>query len=173
MCHWTDFRVITLLPMVGKVLERIILNRLLADDKAHQRLFCYQHGFTKAHSCQTALFNLVDSLQTTMSRGLHTAAIFFDIAGTFDTVPHNTLMNVIRRANYPPALCRILQSYLTDRLTCFTLHHTTLTIATQRGTPQGGVLSPYLWNVYINTLLQRDWGGHGIKIQAYADDVVV
>ena len=44
---------------------------------------------------------------------------------------------------------------------------------TQRGTPQGGVLSPYLWNVYFNTLLSQDWAKDDVAIQAYADDLVI
>ena len=173
MCHWKDFRVITLLPVAGKIFERILLNRLQAEDQLAGRQFPLQHGFRRGRSCQTALFHFINSIQDYMSRGLVTAAIFFDIAGAFDTVPHRTLIRVLEEGNYSQPLRATIESYLKDRLTRFTLHTATVLAPVQRGTPQGGVLSPYLWNVYINSLLSQDWVTNGVSVQAYADDVVI
>ena len=171
--YWKDFRVITLLPVAGKIFERILLNRLRQEDEAAGRQFDLQHGFRPGRSCQTALLRFIDEVQHHLSRGLWTAAIFFDIAGAFDTVPHQALLRVMNEDNYSKPLCAIIEQYLQNRHTRFTLSKTTLTAPSQRGTPQGGVLSPYLWNVYINSLLSQSWETEDISIQAYADDLVV
>ena len=121
VCHWKDFRVITLLPVAGKILERLILNRLLKEDKVAGRHFISQHGFRPGRSCQTALYHFIDSVQYYLSCGLCTAAVFFDIAGAFDTVPHKALLRVLDEDNYSKPLCAIIEQYLQDRLTRFTL----------------------------------------------------
>ena len=135
ICHWKDFRVITLLPAVSKVFERIILNRLIHNDEIKGRAFHLQHRFRQQRSCQTAILNLVDSLQHHMSQGLLTAAVFFDIAGAFDTVPHNTLNQVLRKAQYPPALSAVIADYLHDRRTRFTMSNATVIAQVTQGTP--------------------------------------
>ena len=167
-----DVRAITLLPVLGKVLERLILSRLLKCTALTQVTTPQQHGFTHSRSCYTAILTLVDSLQDSLGKGDKVAAVFLDVAGAFDRAPHHQIIQALQWRGIPSSLTQLIVSYLGQRLTRFTWQDTELIARLRRGTPQGGVLSPSLWNLYLDTLLLT-WDNNEVQLHAYADDMVL
>ena len=168
-----DFRIIVLYPLMGKVFERVILQRLQRYLRMNQGYLSQQHGFTGARSCVTALATLVDSLQEGLAARKRVAAVFLDVAGAFDRVPHGQLEISLRALGLPTMLCDLLSSYLTQRLVRLSLHTVQKVVHCRQGTPQGGVLSPQLWLCYMNLLLRDLQGLRSVRHQAYADDLVI
>ena len=171
-CSPKDFRLITLLPAVGKIFEKLLLQRLQTFDQQRGHHFTKQHGFTKQHSCLSALLTLTDSIQCSLQKGQVVGAVFLDIAGAFDRVPHDAMLRQLVSRRYPLYLLATLRSYFENRKTRLTYQTAVAISSVKQGTPQGGVLSPYLWNVYLDPLLQN-WNNEGVHIQAYADDLAI
>ena len=168
-----DYRLIVLYPILGKIYERVILNRLQRYRDWSCSTATTQHGFTHTKSCYTALLRFVDEIQQGLGARRHAAAIFLDVAGAFDNVPHPQLVNALQLMGLPPTLISLLQSYLTQRCTRLTLADHTKIVHHNKGTPQGGVLSPILWNCYLDTLLHQLATLPNISAQAYADDLAI
>ena len=147
-----DYRLIVLYPILGKIYERVILNRLQRYRDWSCSTATTQHGFTHTKSCYTALLRFVDEIQQGLGARRHAAAIFLDVAGAFDNVPHPQLVHALQLMGLPPTLISLLQSYLTQRCTRLTLAGHTKIVYHNKGTPQGGVLSPDPLDIVILSL---------------------
>lgn len=161
------YRPITLLPILGKILERIIvacapcLSCNISDS---------QHGFTKGRSTVTALSALNRVVE--QSRAAYVQLIFLDISGAFDNAWWPMILLKVKQGGAPPNLYRILVSYFTNRRVCFVAGNQTTWKTNTMGCPQGSVLGPTLWNLLLNDLLLLP-RPEGVHLIAYADDVTI
>ena len=162
-----SYRPISLLSPPAKVLEKIIL----PDLECAVPLKEHQHGFRKSRSTVTALQEVTDHI----SRGLNskrpanrTVLVAIDLSRAFDTVCHEQLLNDILNLNITHSLKKFLSSYLRGRhqYTVFRGCKSKVRIVRQ-GVPQGGVLSPLLFNLYISGMPEPP---PEIKIIFFADD---
>lgn len=161
------YRPITLLPILGKILERIIVS---CAPCLHRNIADSQHGFTRGRSTVTALRHLneiVDNAKTP-----YVQLIFLDISGAFDNAWWPMILLKAKQGGAPPNLYRILVSYFTNRRVCFTAGNQTSWKHNTMGCPQGSVLGPTLWNLLLNDLLLLP-RPEGVHLIAYADDVTV
>ena len=131
----------------------------------------HQHGFRKGRSTTTALYEI----HCHITRGLkkrklvdRTVLVALDLRAAFDTVNINKLLNIILASKIPKYTKRWLCSYLRGRQTYVEFRNAKSTFCKVRaGVPQGGVLSPILFNAYMSGLPTPP---DGIKLTSYADD---
>ncbi|GIY45304.1 uncharacterized protein CDAR_246041, partial [Caerostris darwini] len=168
MDHPSHFRPICLLPCWGKVLDKLIAERLSYHLESDHILSENQFGFRKNRSTVLALQNILDFHEEGSNSKQMTCLISIDMSNTFNAVDWNLLNKKIQSINLPKYIVSIIQHFLSERQVC--VHDQTKKY--NRGIPQGSSLGPILWNVFINDLLQKDFGPN-IKIQAFADDILL
>ena len=167
----SDYRPISLLPIVSKLLERCILDRIYNQIIPHYG--SSQFGFRKGSSTACALLALQDSttkhLDNPLSNGV--SVICFDASKAFDTVDHHQLMSIIEGLGLADGFVKWIMDYLTDRkqFVEFNNQQSDLRHITS-GVPQGAVLSPILFCVFISSLSVLKDNNSIIK---YADDIIL
>jgi len=167
----TSFRPITLINSIAKAYERIILKRLqkyLGDTKFHHHS---QHGFLPARSTDTALWTLYRDAHAAFKKRTQIALLSLDISNAFDRAPHQIILHELQKAKAPAYLSAIVKSFLSERSYTIKTPEAALTTTPTAGTPQGSVLSPYLFTALMNTL--PSYLPTGISTLIYADDVLL
>eukprot|EP00660_Eupelagonema_oceanica_P019375 gene19375-biopygen33845 len=163
------YRPISLLPAVARIVERLIAKQL----KAHvQRMLpAFQHGFRPKHSCLTALAQLIDHVGRARDAGEVVAVASADLAGAFDTVDHDILLEKVEKiCGLRGSVLTFMRHYLQGREQRTVLSEERKSVWRQVpcGVPQGSVLGPLLFALYT-----LDVGDHvkGTHIIQYADDL--
>ena len=166
------YRPISLLPVLGKVLEKVILARLQYLETAANWLSENQHGFRSGKSTVTAIEALIKQANHGFSMKAYTACALLDIQGAFDNTWHDSIITNLEENKCPKYLNKIIYSFLSERTAVMQLHETETLIQIEKGCPQGSTLSPMLWNIVINDALKLNLPP-GVKIQAFADDLII
>lgn len=161
------YRPITLLPILGKVLERVLLScspcltRGVAEG---------QHGFCRGRSTSTALLRLNEIIDNSAEK--YVQLIFLDISGAFDNAWWPMILLKAKQWSIAPNIYRLLVSYFTDRTVTLVAGDQRASKRSTMGCPQGSVLGPTLWNLLLNDILLLPFP-EGVTLIAYADDVTV
>lgn len=165
-----SYRPICLLPVLSKILEKLISQRLEELFHHHPLSSKKQFGFKKGHSTEDAIVRLRDVANTINEK--YAVAMLFDISGAFDGVWWPGLLYNLKKRNCPRNLYRLIQSYLRDRIMCISSNNTDVMKTATKGCPQGSILGPNFWNLnfddILNTIEQA-----GYEAIAYADDILV
>ncbi len=157
-----------LLKTVEKLVERYIRDKVLSGQPLHRN----QHAYQAGRSCVTALSELVGKAEYSLANKEIALCAFLDIEGAFDNTSHEVITaNAIERG-IPSIISTWISNTLRTRRVQSSLLNETRSVCTVRGCPQGGVLSPLLWNLVVDDLL-RLITETGIHIQGYADDIVL
>lgn len=165
-----NYRPISLLSCISKIVERVILTRLslhLADKKT---LINEQFGFRAKHSSNHQVLRLTEMITKGFNEKRVTAAVFLDVAQAFDRVWHEGLLAKMISMDVPGYLVRLVESYLEDR--SFEVHHLTAVSTTRRieaGVPQGSLLGPTLFSIYVNDMPTSP----NVERAIYADDTAL
>ena len=137
---------------------------------AHNVLTPQQHGFRQAHSCETQLIQTVHDFTTSLNNNTQTDVVIMDFSKAFDVVPHNRLLLKLSQYGIDGSINRWIGSFLKGRKQRVVIggdHSNWATV--DSGVPQGTVLGPLLFLVYINDLPQNI----NSTVRLFADDCVI
>lgn len=166
-----NYRPISLLECLGKLLENVISTRLLYDINHYKLIPSTQFGGRNASSTIDAGLCLQHDIRTSHASGLVCASLLFDISGFFDNINHHMLLAVFKAMGFRTELVRWLKSFLTDRHVTLRFNNFTSDPYNLKvGTPQGSPISPVLSIIFASPILYLSQTWTNTSLSMYVDD---
>jgi len=163
-----NYRPVSLTSHVIKIFERVMRKRLVDHFESNMLLCKNQHGFRAGRSCLTQLLAHFDDILESLMKNADLDSIYLDYAKAFDKVDHALLIKKLERYGVHPKLVSWIESFLTDRMQQVVVDgHMSLLGLIISGVPQGTVLGPILFLVFINDINQCITSS---TLRCFADD---
>lgn len=148
-----NYRPISLITAMAKIFEKIIKTRLSSYLKKYNILSCRQYGFREGVSTQDAILDLTGEMYSAMDNKKASLCVFIDLSKAFDSVSHPLLLKSLENVGIRGTTLTLFQSYLLNRKQCVKIgKHKSKFKNIEYGMPHGTILSPMLFNIYVNDL---------------------
>lgn len=166
----TNYRPISLLSNIGKIFEKLILNRLNNIEEERKIFIPSQFGFRNDHSTIQQILRITQKAAWNFNLNRSTGMVMLDVEKAFDSVWHDGLVYKLLNLQFPTYLVKIIKSYLSNRKAFVTHSDSTSELfEIDAGVPQGSILAPFLFNVFINDIPNPK----NCELAIYADDTAL
>lgn len=163
-----EFRPISILPFLSKVIESVVHKQVTEYLTNGDLLNPFQSGFRVGHSTATALLKVTEDIRSAMEQSQVTVLVLIDFSNAFNVVDHDLLLATLSHLNFSSTAIQWFSSYLTGRRQSVRSgQHYSDWCELSAGVPQGGILSPLLFSLFINLLSTK----FNCNYHYYADDL--
>ena len=173
----TNYRPISLLTTISKVLEKIVYQRIYGFLQTTGQLYENQYGFREAHSCEHAIGKVINGIVKGLENKETSACVLLDLSKAFDTIEHTIMLEKLSLYGIRGNALAWFKSYLSNRrlrVKCRTVGstaiHTSDEYNVKYGTPQGSCLGPLIFLIFVNDLHLHL---HEAECVQFADDTTL
>ena len=170
--EFSNYRPISQLPLLTKILEKTVYTQLSHYLTENMLLDIRQNAFRKLHSTETTVLSLFDDLYNSLDTGQPIQLILLDLSSAFDTLRHDILLERLRNIGIQDVTMEWFSNFIKDRNYSIKIRNNySKSYTIDHGVPQGSILSPILFSIYLiplQTIMKRY---PSITYNLYADDI--
>jgi hypothetical protein len=167
-----SYRPVSNLAFLAKIIERIVSNKLMDHLTENQMLDAHQHAYKAHHSCETALLCIHNAAITAIDEGKILMLVMLDLSAAFDMVDHDLLLRYCENMGVCGEALEWLKNYLSQRYQFVSCNNdSSSTTVLKTGVPQGSVLGPLLFSIYISRISDILSKHPEVGYVLYADDI--
>jgi ribonuclease HI len=168
----TKYRPISLVNVPGKVLEKLLINRIMHYAYQKEYMNRKQYGFTPQKSTIDATIEVKDYLEEGLRQGQIAILLSLDVKAAFDSASWASILSALQNFKCPKNLYMLARSYFSDRTAVLSTNSIHIEQEVSNGCPQGSSCGPAFWNIQFNALLNINYEKQ-TKLTAFADDLII